>query len=160
MSARGGGQELLGPGAALSSQCSFTEQAGSSRDFFFAPVKPERVQKLPRRIAWKKPSLLLMQPLRLQRETLGTAVLGQDWLAPSPSAWGHWLQRHLCLLWTTPAHPSCSAASPTRLLQPSQKVFQLGLHAEHGFKPTALGVSPAYVNSLWTKITSSVEELF
>ena len=160
MSARGGGQELPGPGAALSSRCSFTEQAGSSWDFFVAPVKPEHVRKLPRRIAWKKSFLLLMQPLRLQGETLGTAVLGQNWPAPPPSAWGRWLQQHPCLLWRTPAHPSRSAASPTRLLQPSQKVFQLGLHTDHGFKPTALGVSPAYVNSAWTKITSSVEELF
>lgn len=117
MSARGGGQELLGPGAVLSSQCSFTEQAGSSWDFFFAPVKPERVQKLPRRIAWKKSSLLLMQPLCLQRKTLGMAVLGQDWLAPSPSAWGSWLQRHLCLLWT-PISLSCiSHSAPPALTE-------------------------------------------
>jgi len=67
---RGGGQELPGPRAALSSWCSVTEQAGSSWDFFFTPVKLEHVP----RTAWKKPSLLLRQSLHLQGETLGTAV--------------------------------------------------------------------------------------
>lgn len=45
--------------------------------------------------------MLLVQPLHLQRETLGTAVLGQDRLASPPSAWGLWLQQHPCLLWIT-----------------------------------------------------------
>lgn len=50
---------------------------------------------------------------------------------------------HPCLLWVTPAHPSCLATSPTQLLQPSQKIFQLELHTDHGFQPTAPGVSAA-----------------
>lgn len=160
MSVRGGGQELLGPGAVLSSPCSFTEQAGSSWDFFFAPVKLERVQKLPRRIAWKKSSLLLMQPLRLQRKTLGNCCAWTR-LAGSLSIGMGLLAAAASLSpvdnSSSPISLSCiSHSAPPALTE----VFQLGLHTEHGFKPTALGVSPAYVNSVWTKITSSVEELF